>query len=349
YFRLQPAFQSEESLSPKRQLFLITVCLIAVCSVLFDSSLMRMLDSGLLRAFTASASVPTIYIQQSWNTLTYEAKTGAYSFQLDETRFVLDANLLREALEITPTDQAHQFVSPPSGDAIIDFVNELGYTEEIHFVSALESNIVYDQPMSHMQDFGFTKLIICHLGRKHTLHQRSESPFHLAEEDHRLGKLKFVPKGEDDEVFRMQIPNELITNKIRNSPYYNAYMEMVAKYDQKIIAEEGGKKKSATKADKSKKPATAKQLKPKPAKEKSSKPAPAPKPKVTKEKPSQSYPLKNVRKGKVLKKVRKEKSPLKLVDKEEEVQHEPVPELQGEGEDDDYQRAIQMSLESFQA
>ncbi|GJY53742.1 hypothetical protein Tco_0445406 [Tanacetum coccineum] len=48
---------------------------------------------------------------------------------LDETQFVLDANLLREALEITPIDQAHQFVSPPSGDAIIDFVNELGYTE----------------------------------------------------------------------------------------------------------------------------------------------------------------------------------------------------------------------------
>nr|GEZ80653.1 hypothetical protein [Tanacetum cinerariifolium] len=36
---------------------------------------------------------------------------------------------LLEALEITPTDQAHQFVSPLSGDAIMDIVNELGYTE----------------------------------------------------------------------------------------------------------------------------------------------------------------------------------------------------------------------------
>ncbi|GKC22150.1 hypothetical protein Tco_1024300, partial [Tanacetum coccineum] len=58
---------------------------------------------------------------------------------LDETQFVLDANLLREALEITPIDQAHQFVSPPSGDAIIDFVNELGYTEArlLEFVQAI--------------------------------------------------------------------------------------------------------------------------------------------------------------------------------------------------------------------
>ncbi|GJZ48965.1 hypothetical protein Tco_0603155 [Tanacetum coccineum] len=115
----------------------------------------------------------------------------------------------------------------------------------------------------------FTKLIICHLGRIHNLHQRSKSLLHLAEEDLYLGNLKFVPKGEDDEVFRMLIPNELITNNIRNAPYYNAYMEMVAKHDRKIAAEKGGKKK----------PATAKQLKPKPVKEKSIKPTPAPKPK----------------------------------------------------------------------
>nr|GEZ49963.1 hypothetical protein [Tanacetum cinerariifolium] len=41
-----------------------------------------------------------------------------------------DDQILTFATWITPTDQAHQFVSPPSGDAIIDFVNELGYTED---------------------------------------------------------------------------------------------------------------------------------------------------------------------------------------------------------------------------
>nr|GFA95589.1 hypothetical protein [Tanacetum cinerariifolium] len=63
-------------------------------------------------------------------------------FQLDETRFVLDANLLRDALEIMPIDQAHQFVSPPSGDAIMDFINQLGYTEIIHFVSRIICTIL---------------------------------------------------------------------------------------------------------------------------------------------------------------------------------------------------------------
>nr|GFD09786.1 hypothetical protein [Tanacetum cinerariifolium] len=53
----------------------------------------------------------------------------------------------------------------------------------------------------------------------------------------------------------------------RNAPYYNAYLEMVEKHDRKITAEEGGKKKSAAKADLSKKPATSKQLKPVPSKQ----------------------------------------------------------------------------------
>ncbi|GJU76464.1 retrovirus-related pol polyprotein from transposon TNT 1-94 [Tanacetum coccineum] len=121
----------------------------------------------------------------------------------------------------------------------------------------------------------FTKLIICHLGRIHNIHQRSASPFHLAKEDLRLGNLKFVSKGKIDEVFGMPIPNELISNNIRNASYYNVYLKMVAKHDQKVAAKKEGKKKSAS----------TKQPKPKPAIEKSSKPALASKPKVTKEKP----------------------------------------------------------------
>nr|GFB26917.1 hypothetical protein [Tanacetum cinerariifolium] len=117
----------------------------------------------------------------------------------------------------------------------------------------------------------------------HNIHQRSTSPFHLAEKDLRLGNLKFVPKGEEDEVFRMLIPNELISNNIKNAPYYIAYLEMVAKHDRKIAAKMEGKKKSTT----------AKQLKPKHVKEKSSKPAPTPKPKVKQVKPTKPSPVKH--------------------------------------------------------
>ncbi|GKB31080.1 hypothetical protein Tco_0870481 [Tanacetum coccineum] len=271
--------------------------------------------------------------------MAYEAKTGVYSFQLDETRFTLDANLVREALEITRIDQAYQFVSPPLGDAIMDFVNGLGQEFREEFVQDIQTFLTDKANMGSPIKKGgkdkphvisycrFTKLIIYYLGRIHNIHQRSTSPFNLAEEDFKFGNLKFVPKGEVDEVFRMLIPNELISNNIRNAPYYNAYLEMVTKNDQKVAAEKEGKKKTAS----------TKQPKTKSAIEKLSKPAPASKPKPAKEKPSKPSTAKPPKpkpaKATFLHKAGKAHSEPEL---------EPEPEHQGEGEEFDMERAIQM-------
>nr|GFC68802.1 hypothetical protein [Tanacetum cinerariifolium] len=91
-----------------------------------------------------------------------------------------------------------------------------------------------------------------------------------------------------------------------------------------VTDEEGGKKKKAPPADKTKQPAPAKQ--PKPMKEKSSKPTPS----------------KKIHKVKVMKFRKGKKS-----DEDDELQHAPEPQV----EDDEYnlQRGIQMSLESLQA
>ncbi|GJS25676.1 hypothetical protein Tco_0454308 [Tanacetum coccineum] len=55
----------------------------------------------------------------------YNEKTGVYSCQVDEQWFDLSADLLRKALAITPVIPAHPFEFPPSGNIVIDFVNEL--------------------------------------------------------------------------------------------------------------------------------------------------------------------------------------------------------------------------------
>ncbi|GJX98132.1 retrovirus-related pol polyprotein from transposon TNT 1-94 [Tanacetum coccineum] len=78
-------------------------------------------NTNFFSAFTASADVPLIYIQQFWNTLT------------------IDTN----ALGITPKDFAHPFMAPPTGDLVIDFVNNLGYLEELQFVSKMYVNSLY--------------------------------------------------------------------------------------------------------------------------------------------------------------------------------------------------------------
>ncbi|GKE07563.1 hypothetical protein Tco_1399581 [Tanacetum coccineum] len=72
-------------------------------------------NTNFVRAFTTSANVPSIYIQLFWNTLTHDAKTRVYSFQVDEHWLTLSADLLRKALDVTPADSAHPFESPPAG------------------------------------------------------------------------------------------------------------------------------------------------------------------------------------------------------------------------------------------
>ncbi|GKD63662.1 hypothetical protein Tco_1305770, partial [Tanacetum coccineum] len=54
-----------------------------------------------------------------------------------------NADLLCNALGITPKDSAHPFMSPPAVDLVMDFVNNLGYLEEHQFVSKMHANNLY--------------------------------------------------------------------------------------------------------------------------------------------------------------------------------------------------------------
>ncbi|GKA74575.1 hypothetical protein Tco_0780877, partial [Tanacetum coccineum] len=163
------------------------------------------------------------------------------AFTASANWFTLNADLLHKALEITPVDPAHPFVSPPAGEQVVDFVNELGYLEEVHSVSKMHTscpsnvigyvtrtNVDYAEllweefvqaiqiffahqaslndptkkPTPHVIPYcWFTKHIIFYLGSEHNIHKRPGSPVHVTRDDYLLGNLKFVPKGEKDEVF----------------------------------------------------------------------------------------------------------------------------------------------------
>ncbi|GJZ00755.1 hypothetical protein Tco_0518184 [Tanacetum coccineum] len=110
---------------------------------IFQISVDILSNTNFFQAFTASANVPAIYLQQFWNTMKYNEKTGVYSCQVDEQWFDLSADLLRKALAITPVIPAHPFELPPSGNIVIDFVNELGYPEPVEIVSNIRVNYVY--------------------------------------------------------------------------------------------------------------------------------------------------------------------------------------------------------------
>ncbi|GJY38443.1 hypothetical protein Tco_0424807 [Tanacetum coccineum] len=60
---------------------------------IFQISVDILSNTNFFRAFTASASIPAIYVQQFWNTMKYDEKTGVYSCQVDEQWFDLSVDL----------------------------------------------------------------------------------------------------------------------------------------------------------------------------------------------------------------------------------------------------------------
>ncbi|GJZ73667.1 retrovirus-related pol polyprotein from transposon TNT 1-94 [Tanacetum coccineum] len=156
--------------------------------------------TNFFRAFTASSTIPSIYIQQFWDTVRYDKTTRNYSCQLDEQWFDLTKDTLRDALRITPVDNNNAFTSPPTPDALTKFTNDLGKKSGLK-PRALVLQILWG----------------------HKFHPRPGSPLHLPNEEPVLGYLKFSAKGTKREVFGMPIPNDLITDDIRevsdpNSP-----------------------------------------------------------------------------------------------------------------------------------
>ncbi|GKD38447.1 retrovirus-related pol polyprotein from transposon TNT 1-94, partial [Tanacetum coccineum] len=269
--------------------------------------------TNFFRAFIASSIIPSIYIQQFWDTVRYDNKTRSYSCQLDEQWFDLTKDTLRDGLQITPVDTNNAFSSPPTPDALIKFVNDLGYP------------------------------------RVYKFHPRPGSPLHLPNKEPVLGYLKFSAKGTKREVFGMPIPNDLITNDIRGEQYYNAYLEKVAKHQRYLASEEVSDLDSpAPKPAKATKPKASKQSKPLAPKAATKKPKPAPaKPQekkrklVTKTSEAPS-PAKRSKAGKVVKKRTKKSSPQLL----DEFVNEGVPENEPRigDEEADLQKAVEESL-----
>ncbi|GJX41336.1 hypothetical protein Tco_0256326 [Tanacetum coccineum] len=97
-------------------------------------------QTNFFRAFTASSTIPTIYIQQFWDTICFDSKAGSYKCQLDEQWFDLTQDTLRDVLQITPVDKNWAFSPPPTPDTLIEFVNELGYPREVIHLSNVTLN-----------------------------------------------------------------------------------------------------------------------------------------------------------------------------------------------------------------
>nr|GEU28993.1 monodehydroascorbate reductase [Tanacetum cinerariifolium] len=104
--------------------------------------------TNFFRAFTASLTIPLIYIQQFWDTIRYDRDTTRYICQLDEQWFNFTKDTLKDALQITPVNNNIPFSSPPTPDALINFVNNLGYPKVVRILSAVMTNNMFQPWMT---------------------------------------------------------------------------------------------------------------------------------------------------------------------------------------------------------
>ncbi|GJZ44736.1 hypothetical protein Tco_0592332 [Tanacetum coccineum] len=100
-------------------------------------------QTNFFRAFTASSTIPAIYIQQFWDTIFFDSKAESYKCPLDEQWFDLTKDTLRDALQITPADNNRALSPPPTPNTLIDFVNELGYPKEVIHLSNVTTNDMF--------------------------------------------------------------------------------------------------------------------------------------------------------------------------------------------------------------
>nr|GEY12077.1 hypothetical protein [Tanacetum cinerariifolium] len=171
-------------------------------------------NTNFFRAFTASFTIPAIYIQQFWDTMCFNSSTRLYSYQLDEQWFNLHKDILKDALDITPTNDNNPFVAPPSSDIVIEYVNTLGYPSTLKNVSAM--SILWGIIHSSNIDYGeriweeFVQSIQTFLTNRKNLamaSRRKKKTAHL-----------LIPTVR--EIFDMQILGALLTDEIKGAPYY---------------------------------------------------------------------------------------------------------------------------------
>nr|GEU33856.1 hypothetical protein [Tanacetum cinerariifolium] len=89
-------------------------------------------NSTCFKAFTVSADVPEILMQQFWHTVTKVKGSDSYEFLLANKECVVNAEVFRKILDICPRKEGEDFIEVPNDDDTPTFLVGLGYSGPLH-------------------------------------------------------------------------------------------------------------------------------------------------------------------------------------------------------------------------
>nr|GEV41747.1 hypothetical protein [Tanacetum cinerariifolium] len=211
---------------------------------------------------------------------------------------IFKKDILRDALQITPINDNDPFMAPPLSDAVIEYVNTLGYTCTFRNVSVMSVNNLYQpwRAILSMINMCLTGKIARHDRPRHHSTIYGEYLAHVTEYQRYLD-------GEHGMAYEEAVFESLKATKVTKPK---------AAMQTKPSAPKATKDTKPA-GDKTPKPSSSQPPKPKPTSTKPSKAVPEMKQNMVKETPDEPSPAKRS-KGGLVGKRRKPKSPLKLVD-----------------------------------
>ncbi|GKB84611.1 hypothetical protein Tco_0956883 [Tanacetum coccineum] len=83
-------------------------------------------------AFTITAEVPEIFIQQFWYTIKKVKDSKSYKFLLANKKCIIDAEVFRKILDICTRVKGEDFTEVQDDDATLTFLIDLGYKGPLH-------------------------------------------------------------------------------------------------------------------------------------------------------------------------------------------------------------------------
>ncbi|GJR26633.1 hypothetical protein Tco_1102865 [Tanacetum coccineum] len=89
-------------------------------------------NSTCFKAFTITAEVPEIFMQQFWYTIKKVKDSETYEFLLANKKCIVDAEVFRKILDICPRVEGEEFTEVQDDDATLTFLIELGYKGLLH-------------------------------------------------------------------------------------------------------------------------------------------------------------------------------------------------------------------------
>ncbi|GJW69684.1 hypothetical protein Tco_0126601 [Tanacetum coccineum] len=173
--------------------------------------------SPCFKAFTITADVPEIYMQQFWLIIKKTKKTSFYEFGLSDKKFSVDVELFRKILDICPRVPNEEFVAPQSEEDLLAFLIELGYKGPLDHLAKMK-NVDYHELI--WEDFTYQ---IDYKQAK--LRRRPSSGMHIIKDDGVISRLKFVRIGEDFQEYGRAIPKTMLTEGIKQSEAYQSFIK----------------------------------------------------------------------------------------------------------------------------